>query len=311
MSFCEKVFHEGNINTLLGPPGSGKTNCAIFLAEKAIDLGFYVYTNIHFFKYSRVAEACNKGLLPKGITYRKTPPELVTVKKLSELLLGLLKTDKNIVILDESGIFASSTTPMDKRVRQLKELAYVIRHLRASFLLISQSKGAMSPALRSELATYELRIRKISKFYRTLMIGKSFPVRRDDGDEEMIFAPIGPPIAKIPLTRYPWDGFFIPKFEFDIDLRESFDRLGEYDSLELRDADSDGIMLGEKIVKDLASSDVQKEEKKSTREMIRDECKTLIASGQFDKRSDVYSALASKYNKTYSWAYHLCRDIQF
>jgi hypothetical protein len=315
MTFCEVVFHEGNIDTLLGPPGAGKTNCALFLGEKAVDSGFFIYTNIHFFKFSDVTEACNKNLLPKGVKYRKTPLEITTVKTLSDLLLGLLKTDKNVVMLDEAGIFASSTAPMATRVRELKELAYVIRHLRSSLLLIAQSKGSISPALRTELVTYEMRIRRLSKFYRTLIVSKAFPIRGDDGEEEVQFVPIGPAISKIPLTRYPWDSFFIPKFDFDIKLSDAFSCLGEKDSVEIRKKDREGITLGERIIMELKGREQKEEDIKAHKENRRDEIRNkflaMAESGSYTKRSDIFAELARENKRTYNWAYQLCRDLPF
>ena len=34
--FIATIFHEGHINTLFGPPGAGKSNCAGFIMEKAV-----------------------------------------------------------------------------------------------------------------------------------------------------------------------------------------------------------------------------------------------------------------------------------
>lgn len=314
MPFCEKVFREGNINTLLGPPGSGKTNCALFLGEKAIDAGYFIYTNIHFFKYAKVAQACEKNLLPKGVRYKRVPQEMTTITTLSDLLLGLLNTDKNIVILDEAGIFASSTNTMARKVRELKELAYVIRHLRSSLFLIAQSKGSISPSLRSELVTYEMRIRRVSKFYRTLTVKKAIPILDDEGNEDIKFVPIGPTIGKIPLTRYPWDGFFIPKFEFDVKLEDVFNKLGEKDSVEVREKDENGESFGETSILELLNQAQEKKEKKKTtkqetREQLRNQYLTYMESGNFERRSDIFAKLANDNGKTYNWAYQICRDL--
>ena len=305
----EEVYREGHINTLLGPPGSGKTNCAIALMEKAVALGFYIYTNIHFFEYSTVGEACRKGLLPKGPHYRRVPPEIVTVRSLSQMLLGLLSTEKNIVVLDEAGIFASSTAPMSKKVRELKELAYVIRHLRSSMMLIAQSKGSLSPTLRSELVKYEMRIRKYSKYHRVLSIAQAVPKTDDDGEEIVIFDVIGE-ISKIPLSNFPFDSFFIPKLDFDLDLSTVFSELGEYDSVKIRRKGSDGLSLGEKIIKELQVEAAKPKksktsEAKATREEIINQYKTYVESGKFKRKNQIVDELVKDFGKSFSSIYQV------
>lgn len=307
--FINTIFHEGNIITLYGPPGVGKTNCAVFLIEKAVELGYNVWTTIHFFKYSQVATACRMGRLPTGIKYRKMPLEVHTIKTLSELLLGLLDGEKNIVVLDEAGIFASSTAPMSKKVRELKELAYVIRHLNASLLLIAQAKGSISPDLRTTLVTFELRVRKLSKFYRTLTVKKAMEVIDDEGEHEVTFARIGPVIGKIPLTRFPWDGYFIPKFKFDIKLEDAFNELGEYNSLEILEKGPDII---KRLMKDAKAEESEtRTPKQVVREQVREEYMSLLQSGEYERRSDLLAKLANDYGKTYNWAYQICRDLPF
>ena len=321
MGFCDAILQEGHINTLLGLPGSGKTNVALYVGEKALDCGFYVYTNIHFFDFDEIGEACNKGLLPKGVPYRRVPPEMVTVTKFSDLLINLLRTNKNIVILDEAGIFASSTAPMDKRVRELKELAYIIRHLRASFLLIAQSKTSMSPSLRSELVKYEMRIKKITPTYRILTIARAFPYFDDNGEEIVIFKQVGPAIGRIPLTRLPWDGFFIPKFDFDIRARDAFRELGERNSLKIRKKDDAGITFGERIVMKLRDAEKGKDEDvvraprhakaRAVKEEVRNLFLTMEDSGKYKSKHQIFSEISRQYNRSYQWAYGICADLPF
>ena len=316
MGLIEEVFHEGNINTLLGPPGSGKTNCAVFLMERAIEFGFYVYTNIHFFDYSAVAEACKKGLLPKGPRYRKLPPEIVTIKSLSQLLLGLLSTERNMVVLDEAGIFASSSAPMQKKVRYLKELAYVIRHLNSSMLLIAQSKGSLSPSLRSELVKYEMRIKRHSQYYRVLSVAQAIP-RMDDSGEEVVVFDVIDRIGKIPLCKIPWDSFFIPRFKMDFDLTEAFEALGEYDSIKIREHDKNGVTRGENIIKELMddteknSSVNKKVAKRQKYNEVREQYLTLEDSGEYKNRTGLMEALADMYDISTTKVRELVANLPF
>ena len=285
VGFVNTIFHEGNINTLLGPPGTGKTNLAVYFMEKAEELGYSVWTTVHFFKYSQVGQACEMGRLPKGIRYRKVPQDVHTVKTLSQLLLGLLEGRKNIVILDEAGIFASSTSPMSRKVRELKELAYVIRHLNASLLLIAQARGSIAPDLRSTLVTYEMRISKKGR-YRNLVVKKARPVKNDEGEEEVRFVQVGPIIGGIPLTRFPWDGFFIPKFEFDIKLEEAFNRLGEYNSMEILDE-------GPRIIKEMLEEKEEKALKKKEKGKKKNILKTIKENPTLTSEEIAYIAECS------------------
>lgn len=300
----------------MGPPGSGKTNCAVFLMERAIELGFYVYTNIHFFDYAMVSKACKKGLLPKGPYYRKLPPEIVTIKSLGQLLLGLLSTDRNIVVLDEAGIFASSSAPMNKKVRYLKELAYVIRHLNSSMLLIAQSKGSLSPSLRSELVKYEMRIRKLSQHYRVLSVAQAI-AKMDDSGEEVVFFDVIDRIGKIPLCNIPWDSFFIPRFKMDLDLTEAFEDLGEYDSMKIRERDKNGITRGEGIIRQLMddternSSANRKTSKKKKYNEVREQYLTLEDSGEYKNKTTLREALAEMYDISMSKVRELTANLPF
>jgi len=251
------VFNEGVISTLYGVPGSGKTNLAVVFMQMLVERGYHVYTNINFFDYKQVGEAINKGYLKRGIHYRKRPDEIHIILTVSELLMGLLTTEKNVVILDESGIFASSLNPRAKNVRTLKELAFIIRHLSASLMLLAQSKGSIIPDLRSTLTEIELRIKKLGMGdARVLSVATAVQATNDLGEEETRFEVAdGDEYYGIPPTVYPFDSKFLPAFKLDINLTEALERLAKLNTIDVREQ-------GAKIVSDLKEETERKGEKK-------------------------------------------------
>ncbi len=312
MSFTESIFHEGVISTLLGLPGAGKTNVAVFFMENAVKHGFYIYTNIHFFDYETIPEALKLGKLPKllkGQRYNRKPEHIQTITTISGLLLGCLKTPKNVTIIDEGGFFATSSAATSKKVRQLKELAYIIRHLNSSMMIIAQSKGSIVPDLRKTLLKYQLDVEKVSPKWRELSIKTSVPVMQD-GERVLEMKEIDR-IGGIPMATIPWDGYFLPKFKFDIDLTEAFDELGEYNSVDV-------LKVGPDIIKKLKESNESSDNgtiKEQTREKMYDEARDLYLimenSGEFKNKTSLLSQLAAKYKKTTQWSYNICRDLPF
>ena len=314
MTFTGTTLKEGCINTLLGPPGSGKTNVANFIMEMALKNGFTCLTNINYFTTkAEVAEAIERGFIPHGVEYRSMPKNLHVVRKFSDLVLHLLQSEKNTVWLDEAGIFASSTNVMSKNVRQIKELSYIIRHLQASFVLICQAKKSIAPDLRSTLVTYEMRIRKVTEKYRKLTISKAEVVDTYNGEQEVHFNVVDD-IGRIPLTSLPWDGYFLPKFDFDIDLTETFNRLGEYNSIRVRE-------VGPDIIRELKEASEDNSEKRTytsirehaaeLRTTAQERFNELRDSGKYSKRSEITNIIAEENKKSYQWAWAACRNMEF
>jgi len=289
------IFGEGTISTLYGVPGAGKTSVACVFMEKLYEYGYNVWTIVHFFRYEQVEEAIKENRLRKfpNHVYRKKPEEVHTIGKISELLIGLLSQDKNAVILDEAGIFGSSTSPMSSRVRTLKQLGFIIRHLNASMMLIAQSKGSLAPDLRETLTTYELRIRRL-EYSRLLSIAGSQNYIDEFGEERTEFI-ISDEYRGIPPTHYPFDSKYMPKFTIDIDLSEALDRLGDYNSLDLKKG-----QLGVKIIEELLEEedDNEKDDKPSKRH-ITERFKDLLDDGH--AKMECYSMIAEEVGMSVSW----------
>jgi hypothetical protein len=301
MPLVKVVLHEGNINTILDPPGTGKTNFSVFLMEQAVRYNINSATNIHFFKFKDIDRAIELGRLPQlpaGQEYIPVPKQIHTCTSLSETLLHILNGGKNAVFIDEAGIFAASTSPMDRMVKQIKELAFIIRHLNSSYNLIAQAKKSIAPDLRDTLLTYEFNLKKVSPKYRSVHIYRKSSV--EDEETGRASFQLIQKIGRIPLTRLPWDGYFIPKFDFDIDTHACWNALGDYDSIEVLDVARD-IILG---LKDEFSKQESKEEKVSAYELRRQALEyadELLKDG-YTQKKDLARQVADKFRMSISWA---------
>jgi len=275
--FIHTVFSEGNVVTMVGHMGSGKTDKAVFFMEKAVQHGFHCFTIINFFDFSEIGKACNLGKLRRGITYLKKPEEIHEVRKLSDLLLGLFEHEKNLVVLDESGLFVSSTAATSKRVRTLKQLTYIIRHLNSSILFICQSRKSLVPELRETLVTYQLEIKKISENNRRMIVYEPLPHLDEEGNEVIGFIPIDT-IDYMPSTQLPYDSKFLPAFKIDIDLNDLLDELAGLDSVKVM---KDGAGVIKKMIDRKKGEDNEK----------------YLSTGQYAKQKGVHKNTVRRWIK--------------
>lgn len=238
--FCKIVFNEGTISTLIGLPGAGKTNLASNFMDMLSLRGYNIYTNINFFKKEVIPKAKQLGKLPNKIDYIPPHPTIHTIRSLSDLFIGLLTTEKNVTILDEAGIHASSGRATSKNVQNWKELAFIIRHLSSSLLLIAQSKKSVVPDLRETLVEFELRIRKITPYNHMFTIATSVEKIDDYTGESIIAFDVaeGDEYHNITLSRLPFDSKDFPYFDMDINLHEALKGLKQYDSITVREKEN-------------------------------------------------------------------------
>jgi hypothetical protein len=113
-------------------------------------------------------------------------------------------------------------------------------------------------------------------------------------------------IGRVPMATIPWDGYFLPKFKFDIDLSKAFDKLGEFNSVEV-------LKEGPSIIKGM-----KKKEKESKTEKIsekRDDARELYAtleeSGCFGSKSRLLAHVGASFGKSMQWAWQVCADLPF
>jgi excisionase family DNA binding protein len=183
-------------------------------------------------------------------------------------LLGLFEHEKNLVVLDESGLFVSSTQATSKRVRTLKQLTYIIRHLNASILFICQSRKSLVPELRETLVSYQLEIKKVSENNRRMIVYQPLPHLDEEGNETIGFVPIDT-IDYMPSSQLPYDSKFLPAFKIDIDLNELLDELADLDSVEVMEK-------GPSIIKRIL------------KKLDKDEKEKLLSTGQYAKEKGVH-----------------------
>ena len=233
-----EIFAEDKTILITGSKGDGKTNLASIIQETLIELfGFYIWTNIHYFKSKNIELAKEKGRLAEGHMYVDKPEKIQVVKTLSDLLIGIVNSvpTSKVFLLDEGGIHADSSRATGKSTRTIKLLNRIIRHFECCFIILTPSKGNVPPDLRKNDVDYHFRMKKTRKEGYVVEIGKK-KVESDEftGEEKITF----PTVKKIrvPLTKYPVDGKFPMGFSVDIDLKEALDQLSEVeDSIEMMD----------------------------------------------------------------------------
>ena len=252
--FINTIFEEGNVVTIVGAMGSGKTDKACLFMEKAVELGFHCHTIINFFGNNEVNKAISLGKLRSDIKYIEKPPEIHVFTCLSQLIIGLFKHNKNIVFLDEAALFVSSTEAASKRVRMLKQLTYIIRHLNSSIVFICQTKNSLVPDLRQNLVSYQIKIKKKSENNRVMIVSKSDSICDDDLDGSIYFKEIDER-WNMPCSHLPYDSKFLPAFKIDVDINTVFEAIGGLNSIQVVERGQDIIMklIGEKEVKESRS----------------------------------------------------------
>ena len=224
-----RVFSPKNTITVWGPKGSGKSNFACVLMELLVQLGYEIWTNIHFFGYGienkeewtkEIAQACNIDYLKKGIRYLQVPPQIHVFSELSELMYGLCIYGTKVVFLDEAGIIAESGT--SSKTATIKRLATIIRHFDACMVNISALMGSVAPALREGHVDYEFNTRTEK---RKVTIGQR--VENTDEMTGMKYAtfPVVKTWQKTPHTKLAHDSFFISDMVVDLDLKKLLEQL--------------------------------------------------------------------------------------
>ena len=164
-----EIFADDKTILMIGSKGNGKTNAAsVFMETLVEDLGYEIWTNIHFFDYKNVGIAIKRKKLPhspEGHTYVEKHPRIHVVSKLSEVLHGTIDSGPRgkAFFLDEAGIHASSGRALSKSTNTIKDLNKIIRHFESCFILIAQMEGDVPPNLREKDCDYRFDMRKISK----------------------------------------------------------------------------------------------------------------------------------------------------
>lgn len=280
------VFHESRTNIMLGQKGAGKSNTASVIIKDLSDMGYEIWTNIHFFEYKEIGKACNRGKLPKGVQYQRVPGNVHTFSTLSELLYGLLEPGPKAVFLDEGGIVAHTGT--SKNTKTIKKLAYIIRHFDCALTLITQVATSVPPHLREELVDYQLKILKEGK--HRLLIIKEREVALDEFENEYINFRERKTYGHIPKSVLPYDGDFPSTLDFNIDLDKALAELGKLkSSIEVEEK-------GKEIIDKLI------EEKNKTKLTLKDQIIELLQSPKNFKYAEIADILGTSEGYVYNVA---------
>lgn len=127
------LFHNalktpGTFCTITGPPGKGKSNFAIYMAERAMQSGIPVISNIVIYN---------------------PPPIYFYITKLSEMIKTLCKLGTFcITILDEGGISAGRGDASTRRYKRIKKIAKTLRKFITSLVWIDQTYSSIPDVIQ-------------------------------------------------------------------------------------------------------------------------------------------------------------------
>ena len=247
LGFFIAVLSNGMLLFITGTMRCGKTNLAVFLMQKAIEKGYHIYTNIHFFiTDEEIEEAKREGILDPSKDYIKKHENIHLVTSSSELIKKLCasKTRKNIVMLDEAAFFAGSGRGNARVLRWFKELVTQIGKYRASIVLISQVKSELAVMLKEKLPSTEIRVYKITQNKREADIWYIPPQIGNEIEDSILMDEWD----NLEPTIYPYDSEAPAMFEFDFDMEDYLIRTKHLNSIQTRKQASRIIdeMLSEK-----------------------------------------------------------------
>lgn len=252
--FFNTVLSPGSICLITATMRAGKSNLASYLMEKAIPLGFYIYTNLLFYSMNELKDAIGEGILKqKESYYRRVPPEVNTKTRMSELILGLNSTAKNLSILDEALLYASSKKGATKDMRWFEGYITQSGKFRTATVLIAQAKSKLATLVKQDLPTYELKVFKVSDDNRYVEIWFNPPDDKSGFEEPYKLDTW----YNIPATKYPYDTFAPAGFEFDIDMERFINRISKMKTLEVRKKIPD-------IIQEMQEDREEKNRKKKT-----------------------------------------------
>ncbi len=228
--FFVATLSPGMIVFITGTMRCGKTNHAVNIMGRAVGKFYHIYTNIHFFKEGEIKEAKKEGLLDPNKEYEQKHQNIHLVTTASELIVGLSKTRKNIVVLDEAAIYVGTARGNAKIVRWFKELVTQIGKFKAAIILITQVKSELSVMLKKKLPCHEIKVYKISDKRRQADIYFIPPQIGDETEN---------PILKdewdyLEQAIYPFDTEAPAMFHFDIDMEEFLIKISKLNSIQAR-----------------------------------------------------------------------------
>jgi len=229
--FFSEALSPGKLLLITATMRAGKSSTAGYIIEKGIPLGYNFYTNMIFFDYEEIDEAIDEGILKqKKEYYHRVPQQVHTKTKMSELILGLYQTRKNITLLDEALLFASSKKGSSRDIRWFEGFVTQIGKMNSSIILISQAKSKLATLLKEDIPSYELKVKKISFSNRYVEVWYNPGQNREEGNESRQVDTW----YHVPPTHLPYDTLAPAGLEYDIDMERFINSISKLNSLKVR-----------------------------------------------------------------------------
>lgn len=241
INFPKNFFRMGNINLFTGNPGIGKTHAVVYLTHNALPYGFNVLTNIPMFRKENINEAKKRGWLDKKTKYLDIPENFTFVPVASQLIIKASEGDKNIIVVDEAGITASSSKALGNTAVQMKFLGFSIRKIGACLINIAQDETSVVPTLRANIVKYKVNVLMDEKTGRRdlefLIADKKFdPVKGINIIDFRHYVTL----EDVPKVELPYDSISPGGFIFDINLEKLYNKIAilsyenNWDSIDIR-----------------------------------------------------------------------------
>jgi len=229
--FFKEALSTGKLLLITATMREGKSNVGSFIIENGVPLGYNFYTNLLFYNYDEIEDAIAEGILTQEKEYyRRVPPEVHTITTMSELILGLNSTRKNITLLDEALLFAGSKKGVSKDIRWFEGLVTQIGKFDSSIALIAQAKSKLATLLKEDIPSYEIKVHKISFNNRYVEIWYNPPQSVELPEDPFKVDEWG----NIPASHYPYDHLAPAGFSYDIDMEDFVNRISKMKSLHVR-----------------------------------------------------------------------------
>lgn len=180
-------YDEGNLTTISGTMGVGKTDYAFLLSYVAMRQGVTVLGNMQLdVEKSIVGIAKLEGLnvIRDRKKILKFLNNYIVIHNDIELLKECIKHKKNLLVLDEANLFSTSKRAMTIDAITFELIISCIRKFYCSLILIIQRYANFLPMIR------ELSFLNISKVSKPVAIFEVFPINKVVTLENICKSPI-------------------------------------------------------------------------------------------------------------------------
>jgi len=189
--------HPAPIIVLLGKPDSGKTDFALLIAQKLLELNLVskFASNIMVYQDDR-----NKAEIRERFTK-------VTSAEALKMWLQKDTHMRKLWILDECGEHIDSRNPLSKLNKEIRYLGFRVRKYKSKIIFIIQRRKDLESTFRSE----ELVCAFFKKLNRKTVVVKSELLIRKFGEDTIL-------LENVPKTDIKFDTYDIAPFELEEDI---------------------------------------------------------------------------------------------